>query len=428
MRAVALNMVRAATEPYGMILDEFAVVAADHVAENELGCAAFATRSLLAPRPADQFRQDRFDRRLRSLGVGAEMSSFRDDQGALLAHSPWFAAAPTLVLHEGYMVDPALEGSAEIEKLRGDLGDRFWATSPAVWDAWGNKGRFRQRCRELLGDLSVPPGIECSAEEDSDVVRALARFDADTPGTKIVKLPGGGGTGNVVLTQDSTAGWNGRVEELWGLRNHETPTPLDVVIEQWLPWASTHSVSFLIAPDHTPTFLAVCEQVVDSARAEFVGSRNRGTLSDADTSAMLEHLQCVFEAMGAEGYVGVAALDVIVAPGAAWSGRGLALPSGQRMCVIECNPRFNQHNRIGMFVERLARRWSIPSSELSWSFSIINPRDSMTLPALFASLPDEPDVTTLPAPSRDEPARALFAHRVDKAMELTVALEGRSAD
>jgi len=405
--------------PYGMILDEFAVVATDHLCENELGCAAYATRSLLASRPEDTLRRERLDRRLRSFGPGGERSTFRDGPGTLLAHAPWFSSvAPALVLHEGYMVDPAAEGSAEIEKLRVDLGDRFWAVSPELWNAWGTKGPFRRRCRDLLGNLSVPPGIEFTAVEAEQVLGRLTRVDARPAGMTVVKLPGGGGMGNLVLASDSPESRSRRIAELWETHRH-LPKPVDVVIETWLPWETTYSVSFLLTPSRTSTLLAVCEQMVDLTTCGWVGSRTDAPLSEADTTAMLGHLQPVVDAMAADGYVGVVALDVIVGPGDGWVDHGLALPSGQRICVIECNPRFNQHNRTGMVVERLARRWGTDSRTLSWSLRNVARPDGTTLPALLASLED--DRPGEDAPTRDRPARFVFAHRLDQAMELTVS-------
>lgn len=417
-------MTPSVASPYGTILDEFAIVASDHPCENELGCAAHATRSLLAPRPEDPLRRERLGRRLQSLG-SAEASTFRDRPGDLL-DAPWFSSIRSAVLlHEGYIVDPAAEGAAEIEKLRADLGDRFWATSPDVWNAWGNKGRFRRRCRELLGVRSMPPGIELTMEDVDEVVSALTSFDAQPAGRTIVKLPGGGGMGNVVLTPDATESWPRRIEELWHEQGH-LPAPADVVIETWLPWESTYSVSFLLTPDRETTLMAVCEQRIEPTKGAWIGSRTDGPLSEADTTAMLGYLQVVIDAMAADGCVGVVALDVIVGPGAGWAGHGLALPSGQRLCIAECNPRWNQHNRIGMVVERLARRWGMDSRELSWSFRNVELPAGTRLPDLLVSLEDDrPGIAETPA--HDRPARMAFAHRFEKAMELTVSLAGQSA-
>jgi hypothetical protein len=410
--------------PYGRILDEFAIVAADHLCENELGSAAYATRAVLAPWPKDPLRQERLDRRLRSLG-GSEASSFRDGPGDLLDARWSTVAESAILLHEGYIVDPAAEAAAEIEKMRVELGDRFWATLPEVWNAWGNKGRFRRRCRELLGERSMPPGIELLADEVGEIVDALTSFDAHLSKRTIVKLPGGGGMGNVVLTTDTKETWPDRVETLWE-ENPHVPKPADVVIESWLPWEQTYSVSFLLTPERKTTLMAVCEQRIEPTRGGWVGSRTGGQLSEANTTAMLGHLQVVIDAMAEDGCVGVVALDVIVGPGDGWAGHGLALPSGQRLCVVECNPRWNQHNRIGLVVERLARRWGLDSRELSWSLTNVELPAGMTLPDLLASLEDDrPGIAD--APTRDRPARMVFAHRFEKAMELTVSLADQRA-
>jgi hypothetical protein len=165
--------------------------------------------------------------------------------------------------------------------------------------------------------------------------------------------------------------------------------------------------------------MAVCEQMVEPTRGAWVGSRTDRPLSEADTAALLGYLQRVIDAMLADGYVGVVALDVIVGPGIGWAGHGLALPSGLRVGVVECNPRWNQHNRTGLVVERLARRWGMDSRELPWSMRNVDRPAGTTLPALLASLEDGPGIAA--APSRDQPARMVFAHRLEKAMALTVS-------
>lgn len=402
---------------YEMLLD-VTVLSSAADCESELGCAAFPVRSLLSPWPDDELRRKRFDQRLRTIGEStAATSVFRDAPGELLAHTAWLASSD-VVLHEGYRFEPAAEGSGEIETLRADLGDRVWATPPEVWEAWGNKGRFRRMCRELVGDRSVPPGLEATASDADDVIDLLSRFEAEVDGPVIVKLPGGGGMGNVVLPSEAPETWPNRIRELWDT-SVQVPRPSDVVVERWLPWESTYSVSFLLAPGRTPVPLAACEQVVDLLRGEWFGSSSHGSLDEADRTAILDHLAPVFDAMASDGVVGVAALDVVIGHGIDWADQGFALPSGLRMCVIECNPRFNLHNRVGLVIERLARRWEAPAVDLSWSLRLIDPPADSSLSALLASLEGAP--SDLPdAPSPDRPARLVFAHRTDKAMALQV--------
>jgi hypothetical protein len=199
-----------------------------------------------------------------------------------------------------------------------------------------------------------------------------------------------------------------------------------VVIETWLPWEKTYSVSFFLEPGGATTLMAVCEQIVEPAKGAWIGSTTDRPPNEADTTAALGYLQRVIDAMVADGFVGVLALDVIVGPGSGWGRHGLALPSGQRLCVIECNPRWNQHNRTGMVVERLARLWGLDARDLSWSLMNIEPPAGTTLPDLLATLEDDQPGIDAP-PSSGRPARQVFAHRSDVAMELTVSLADQSA-
>ena len=92
------------------------------------------------------------------------------------------------------------------------------------------------------------------------------------------------------------------------------------------------------------------------------------------------------------------------------------------MSVIECNPRFNYHNKIGLVVERFARVWGIPSRDLRWTSVNVEASELRTVEALLASRPRDAEIAVPPPPERDRPSRRLFAHRTEKAVELTVSL------
>lgn len=265
----------------------------------------------------------------------------------------------------------------------------------------------------------MPDGVALVTTESADVLSAARQVHDASPGRVVVKLPATGGAGNVVLEPSDDA-WLLQIEDAWAGR-HEPQAPCDVVVESWLPWTTTYSVSFLIAPDRVPTFIAACEQLVDPDTAAFIGSRSRGPLDIADLDAVLAVLLPVFDAMRADGFAGVAGIDVIVGPGTSWSGRGLSLPSGLRMCLIECNPRFNQHNRVGLVVARLARHWDVHESELPWTLRYLYPREPATVESLCSTGGPENDTALPDRPVEPAPVRLLFAHRLDLVMELSLA-------
>jgi hypothetical protein len=322
------------------------------------------------------------------------------------------------------MVDPYVEAGRELERLRDVLGDQLWIATPEVWRNWGNKSRFRERCRGILGELSVPPGVESTARAVSDIVAANQALEPGDSDVRIVKLPGIGGQGNLVLGPATHEAWTQQIEELWSRKVWGTA---DFVIEHWLPWEASYSVSVLVQPDGIPRPLAVCEQMVDGRLGKFIGSRNEIGLSDEDIDAMRAWLQPLFEAMGREGFMGVAAIDVVVGAGKGWNGYGYLLPSGKVVSAIECNPRFNRHNRVGLFIERLAVKWKLDSSDLSWTLRDVYPGNGVRLPAFISQLQD-PDIpgTHQHRPMRDAPPRArlLLADRLDRVMELNIV--GRS--
>jgi hypothetical protein len=420
------SILRESRRRYRSILDNFAIVASAHSSENELGAASFATNSLLAPLPADAYRRTRVERSLHTFGGQPRSSAFRTERTSLAKYAAWLSTAACLVLHEGFMVEPYVEASTQLELLRNVLGDRLWVATPEVWRAWGSKAEFRQRCRNTLGERSVPPGIEFTALVASDIVAANKALGPGDSDIRIVKLPGIGGQGNLVLNSATHKSWGQQIEELWQRR---ASGPLDIVIEHWLPWEASYSVSYLVPPDAAPRPIAVCEQTIDRKLGRFVGSRNDIDLSDGDIDAMLAWLQPLFEAMGRDGFTGVAAIDVIVDSGKNWNGYGYRLPSGKTVSAIECNPRFNRHNRVGLFVERLARKWKLDSSDLSWTLRDVYPADAVHLRTLINQL-QASDAAGRPqrrrTPEAPPQARLLFADRLDRVMELNVAVRSRT--
>ena len=92
------------------------------------------------------------------------------------------------------------------------------------------------------------------------------------------------------------------------------------------------------------------------------------------------------------------------------------------MNVNECNPRFNYHNKIGLVVERFSRTWGIPYHQLQWTSRNVAAGRHRTLEALLAARPRDAEIAVPPPPEANRPARRLFAHRTEQAIELTVSL------
>jgi len=342
-------------QAYDWLLDWPAVIAAHGVQESELGAAAFAAHALLAPLPPDGSGADGVSRWVALLGFD-EPSLFRPRTGSLAGVGD---LGRRLVLHEGYRVHPERENAGAIEALRAQLGGRLLASRPDAWSAWADKGSFRSRAERILGPGSVPPGV-CLGPSDETGWNHLAQELGVSPHRRVLKVPGTGGSGNHVLTagealQPDTAG---------RLASIDGQAVSQVVVEEWLPWQVSLSVSFLVLPGDPPHFLAVTQQLVDLDTAKFLGSSDRVALDQRDVDALCAQIVPLFEAMAREGIVGVTAVDLIVG---AWPRVGLALPSGLRMCVIECNPRFNRHNRVGLLVHRLSRLWRVPAESLTWT-------------------------------------------------------------
>lgn len=386
-------------EGYQWLLDEVAVIAADHDQESELGAAAFATHAVLATLPTDARQAVRLARWTRAFG-GVQPSMFRrthaDDYGV-------GAFGRDRILHEGYRVDPQGEGATEIEQLRACWGIRLLATSPQVWASWGSKGSFRRHARTVLGECAVPSGIETTVDLTSEW-QCFVDTVGGAPQRRVVKFSGTGGAGNLVLDPGHRLSATAEAVQV-----PEVAGPVDVVVENWMDWKVSLSVSFLLLPWADPLLLDVAEQFIDTRYAKFVGSTNRRCLSPADNAEVCARIRQLADAMVEDGVVGVSAVDVIVGEG--WGDLGLALPSGLRMCLIECNPRFNRHNRVGLLVERLGRAWGLASEQLTWTLRDI---------PYHGEAEGESATLRLRRPTPGEPVTLELADR-DRTMVLTVS-------
>lgn len=402
---------------YQQVLDGFVVVAGDHPSENELGVAAFATHALLAPLPEDADRRARLHLLLEMMsdGVGEDAAKFREPGRSLfdqISAAPASGAARRL-LHEGFLVAPLRESHDQVAELeQGAVGLMLWST-PEVWWRWGSKPMFRAACASLLGEQAVPPGRTLTVGSLAELDEAVADVLRDTATRVIVKLPGIGGQGNTIVTKRNSP----RLASLW---QHSAAAQhgvgADVVIESWLPWDSTHSLSYFMEPSRAPRTIALCRQRVDTQIGRFIGSTNEESLHARDADALRHHLAPVLASMTASGYRGVAGIDVIVGSAARWSGWGLPLPSGAVACLIECNPRFNRHNRVGLLIERLARRWDLPSGRLIWHL-----QDRQTTATGTGEFEAEIQAFLVP-PRCGEQRQLRLVDRADRVMDLSVSL------
>ena len=391
--------------PVEWLLDEVAIIAAHHESESELGAAALATHAVLAHLPTDVSDRARLRQRVATL-AHQHASAFREQEGDLLRA---VSMGRQMVLHEGYRVNPTHEGSDTVERVRLQLGARLIATPPDTWSRWGQKAAFRRRAQVLLGSCAVAPGHEHqidSSSADRDITSLINQNGSRR--SRVVKVPGTGGGGNLMFPAGVEAG----LDEVSSLLRATTPGH-EVVIEEWLEWDSSLCVSYLVQPGCAPMLVAVAEQVVNRRRAQFIGANSHTALPASDLAAVVATTGILVEAMAADGVLGVAAIDVIVGDGQRWGESGVLLPSGGRMCVIECNPRLNRHNRVGMLVERLARIWGIQRDGLAWSL-----RDRLR----GTSRLREVVLPEAPTPDRPTVMELVDGHRV-----MTLAVELRRA-
>lgn len=364
---------------YSGLLDEYHLIRWNGGAEDELGLLSGLSHAVLRNAPTDPSRRERFERRRvhwENLFRVAphERSACPVPQDALLSavcnlrERP--GAARTL-LHEGYSVDPMSEGAPELEELRRKIlrgGPALLCNSPSAWFCWADKGNFRRTCAQVLGPLAIPPGRDLPMHTVSATVDALRDFRRRTPGTVVVKAPGIGGQGNAVLHADATARDVQAILRQWTSGRAGGPA----VVESWLRWDATYSLSFFLPASGHVSFLALAQQAVDE-RARFIGSSSRHELGPEELAAIRQYVVPVFKAMQATGVRGIAAVDVVVGDAAGWGDVGLPLPGGRRLCLIECNPRVNRHNRVGLVVERVARLWGLSPDVVEWRLTDHHP-------------------------------------------------------
>lgn len=346
---------------YRELLTDWAVVCCDHQFENELGAASFARNALLAPLPANPPRAERL---LRIRNAFAELGSFDGgisefrQPGLPLNEQPDPASATAgAVLHEGYCVEPDAERAGELESIAGIV-----STPRETWRAWGEKPSFRRRCRAVLGEFAVPPGLEVIVRDEAELIECIFAV-ADHSGVAVIKAPGIGGQGNTVINCEQPLTRLGEIDVLRSAIDGSQ----ELTIESWLPWTVSCSASVFIGPSGTAEFLALCPQEVSQDHAKFIGSTNECSLSGAVLGELAELVCTLGDEAGSDGCRGVVGFDLIVGRRADWGRHGLGLAQGDLVvALVECNPRFNRHNRVGMLVERIADAWEVESNSIVW--------------------------------------------------------------
>lgn len=353
---------------YSEILDKYTVVTSAHFTENELGVAAFSSHALLSPQPRHEWHRRRSSEWLTIFGEPeGKMAHFRDTPTGILSHADYLIMEGRPILHEGFLVDPLDEGAEQLARLGDATRLPVISSNPAGWLSWGSKPYFRRIVTEVLGAGSIPEGMDVVLNSATDLVQAVSLVGAGSSGALVVKSRGIGGVGNRVISPTCSHGWLGETNRWLDLRGGY---PHHIVLERWIPWRLSLCLSFFVESTESFSFLAAAEQKVDTSHAKFTGSLSSVTLTDDDMLGTLEWIDPVVRRCAREGIRGVVGFDLIVTSRSLSPGvDGHELPSGDRALLVECNPRFNRHNRVGVFIERLSRLMGVEGQTLLWELT-----------------------------------------------------------
>lgn len=267
----------------------------------------------------------------------------------------WRTGAFTTILFEGYIADSRREHAAAHEALDAAFtarGATVLRPDPGTADRWNSKPRFTAFMRSLYGEHATPPGTSIAspsiAESVPLVIAAVRRFAAFS-GKAIVKVPGLGGLGNLIVDAgDHDA--DARVTEFLSRASQAWP----VLVESWYPWRHTLGCTFFAAEDGTVIPLEVCAQSVANATGGFLGGTSITGLSGADR-AELQRLIAPFAArVTAEGMRGFFGVDVILSDPRPAHDECRLPDCDLAVRFVESNMRVNGQNQDRLFAAQVA--------------------------------------------------------------------------
>lgn len=267
----------------------------------------------------------------------------------------WSTGVFTTILFEGYIADSRREHAAAHETLDATLAARgatVLRPDPDTADRWNSKPRFTEFMRSLYGEHATPPGTAIEPPSPSElvpaVIDAVRRFAAFS-GTSIVKVPGLGGLGNLIIDANDPDAER-RVTEFLSRSSRAWP----VLVESWYPWRQTLGCTFFSAEDGSVVPLEICAQSVAKATGGFLGGTSITGLSAVDR-AELQRLIAPFAArVTVEGMRGFFGVDVILSDPRPELDECRLPECGYAVRFIESNMRVNGQNQDRLFAAQVA--------------------------------------------------------------------------
>ena len=255
------------------------------------------------------------------------------------------AIKPSLVIFEGYVLDPEHECVSTLQRVEQQLQQEGYETlfaDPEEWKRWHDKRHVRKVIRGLYGNGALPYGQEWKHPYPEEV-KQFAEEQLLHGRQAIIKIPGGGGSGLLKIQSSS---------DLTEIEEFLAESPEWVVAEQWRPWKFSPCTSFF-----NGVYMEMCDQILHS-HGGFIGATSIISLTDSDQRMLITFQQRLALTMFSQGMHGFVGIDTVLCP--FQEGDALVLPdSGLSVLFVEVNPRVNGHNQERLFVSRLAKREGI---------------------------------------------------------------------
>lgn len=228
--------------------------------------------------------------------------------------------------------------------------------SPQLWRMWSHKPTFLQKVRQLFGEAAVPRFQYWEDLPSPDEVwTSIQTFFKDGSTKVVLKGSGAGGFGNITLTQETPIAM---VQTF--LENKFDPSSTWVSLEEWVHWEVSPCTSFFCL-DSQVVALEMCEQVLTPKSGGFIGGKSYSSvLSDADKAELYRIQKRLARDIADSGIHGVIGIDTVIGN----FHSPITLPSGLGVKFIEVNPRVNGHNQERMFVQLVAERDNLDSTQI----------------------------------------------------------------
>lgn len=264
---------------------------------------------------------------------------------------------------EGYDLDPIEEDGIKREKIIDLLEKNNYiaiATKKGRKKDWPSsmghsKVYFRNVCKKVLGEDSVPFGVHLSSPSQKAVLKVFKKFELRGYNKVILKKNGSGGSGNLIIDL-------GNIPMQRLLKFLENNPKKWLVIEAFIPWYQLSGVTmcctFFALDEKNVIFMESVEQLLSGDSCTFSGSTNILSIKNIPLQAKIVKLsKKVTDELIKIGVRGICGPDIIIFKG---KFPGINIGDGYKLNFLESTCRMGGDDEIRRSLAFLADKDQMP--------------------------------------------------------------------